>query len=168
MNILVKHTNDIDDNLMEQLMYMEADACAYYASLNEDDDSGKIIIGAIPSTTVKQFRKKVANTLFLMRIRKKAGKEHLIGMACISNRGRGNEKYLHTVYVKPLHRDKGIGRALVQKATLIAKKNKYHLFLGVNPLNKIAIHLYESLGFKACKDQSVTMDFYHKKIKAAK
>lgn len=166
MNILVKHANDIDDNLMEQLMYMEADACAYYASLNEDDD-GKIIIGAIPSTTVKQFRKKVANTLFLMRTQKKAGKEKLIGIACISNRGRGNEKYLHTVYVKPLYRNKGIGRALVQKAILIAKKNKHHLFLGVNPLNKIAIHLYESLGFKVCKYQSMTMDFDHKKTKAA-
>ena len=77
----------------------------------------------------------------------------------IDMKGGKADRFLHTVYVKPLHRRMGIGTAIVKKALSIAKKDKLHLSLGVNPLNKIAMHLYESLGFNICKNQSITMDF---------
>ena len=87
----------------------------------------------------------------------------VVGMACISKDRRKDDFQLHTVYVKPMHRKQGIGKALIDKAIAIAKKSKRSLSLRVNPLNKPALHLYESLGFKICKCQSIIMDFNTKR-----
>lgn len=153
MKITATRGKDLNDNVLEQLMYLECDALAYYESL--DSDKKEFIIGAIPVETLKQFKRRMANTLFLMRIEK----QNIVGMACLSKKGRKNNRYLHTVYVRPSYRGKGIGKALVNAAMSIAKKNSLCLSLGVNPLNKVAVHLYESCGFSICKEQSITMDF---------
>lgn len=158
MKIGTAYGRDLDDSMLEQLQYMEADACAQYASL--DAKPNEIIIGAIPSETLRQFKKRTANTLFLMKTKKtKSRKTMLIGMACISKRGRASSMYLHTVFVKALYRRKGIGTALVKKALSTARHSSYSLFLTVNPLNSSAVHLYESLGFSICKEQSLHMEF---------
>ena len=160
MKIDVAYGRDIDDSTLEQLQYLEADACVFYDRLDSEPDSKEILIGIIPTESMKHFKRRVANTLFLMKTKKtKPGKTTVIAMACISKKGGKADRCLHTVYVKPLHRRIGIGTAIVKKAVSIAKKDKLHLSLGVNPLNKIAMHLYESLGFKISKGQSLTMEF---------
>ena len=160
MKIDTAYGKDLDDSMLKQLQYMEADACAFYDSLDSNSNPNEILIGIIPTETFKHFKRRVSNTVFLMKtINTKSRKKMLVAMACISKKGKTNDGYFHTVYVKPLHRNKGIGTSLVKKAISIAKKNHQHLFLGVNPLNKIAMHLYDSLGFNICKNQSITMDF---------
>lgn len=160
MKIDIAYGRDIDDYTLEQLQYLEADACVFYDRLDSEPDRKDILIGIIPTESMKHFKRRVANTLFLMKTKKtKPGKKRVIAMACISKRGGKANRYLHTVYVKPLHRRMGIGTAIVKKAVAIAKKDKLHLSLGVNPLNKIAIHLYSSLGFNISKGQSLTMEF---------
>ena len=122
--------------------------------MNADD--GQIVIGAIPAITLKQFKRKVSSTLFFMKTSIKHRKKTLVGMACLSKKDR--KHVLHDVYVKPLCRRHGTGKALVNAALKFAKKNKLHLSLNVNPLNNIAINLYSSLGFKICKEQTIAME----------
>lgn len=152
MKIDAKYGKDLSDGILKQLMYLECDALAYYESL--DLDKREFIIGAIPVETLKQFKRRMANTLFLMRI----DKQNIVGIACLSKKGRKNNRFLHTVYVRPSYRGKGIGKALVKKAISMAKKEKSALSLGVNPLNTVAMHLYESLGFNVCKRQPLIME----------
>lgn len=129
---------------------MEADACTYYESM--DSDENEIIVGAIPSETLKQFKRRTSNTLFFIR----TIKDKLIGMACLSNIKK-NIKCLHTVFVKTNYRRNGIGEAIVRKVLHEAKKMKYDVKLKVNPLNDVAIHLYKKIGFKICKCQNIEM-----------
>ena len=160
MKIDVAYGRDIDDSTLEQLQYLESDACAFYDSLDSEPDSKDILIGVIPTESMKHFKRRVANTIFLMKTKKtNSGKTTVIAMACISKKGGKADRCLHTVYVKPLHRRMGIGTAIVKKAVSIAKKDNIHLSLGVNPLNKIAMYLYSSLGFNISKGQSLTMEF---------
>ena len=160
MKIEIAYGRDLDDIMLEQLLFMAADAQACYGRLDEEFASDGILIAIIPTETLSHFKRRVASTLFLMKTKKtKSGKKMLVGMACISKRGKSNCRFLHTVYVKPLHRKQGIGKALMKTATSLAKKSKFNLSLGVNPLNKVAMHLYESFGFKPCKKQSITMEF---------
>ena len=160
MKIDVAYGRYIDDFTLEQLQYLEADACVFYDRLDSEPDRKEILIGIIPTESMKHFKRRVANTLFLMKTKKaKSGKTIVIAMACISKKGGKADRCLHTVYVKPLHRRMGIGTAIVKKAVSIAKKDNLHLSLGVNPLNKIAMHLYESLGFNISKGKSITMEF---------
>ena len=165
MKIDVAYGRDIDDSTLEQLQYLEADAYAFYDRLDSELDNKEILIGIIPTESMKHFKRRVANTLFLTKTKKtKSGKTTVIAMACISKKGSKADRCLHTVYVKPLHRRMGIGTAIVKKAVSIAKKDKLCLSLGVNPLNKIAMHLYSSLGFNISKGQSLTMEFNPTKI----
>lgn len=160
MKIDVAYGRDIDDSTLEQLMCLEADACAFYDRLDSEPDSKEILISIVPTESLKHFKRRVANTLFLMKTKKtKSGKTIVIAMACISKKGGKADRYLHTVYVKPLYRRMRIGTAIMKKAVSIAKKDKLHLSLGVNPLNKIAMHLYSSFGFNISKEQSLTMEF---------
>lgn len=159
MKIKLAYGHELDDNILEQLLYIEADACAFYDRLDSGLGKDEILIGIIPTESLKHFRRRVANTLFLLRTLKTTSKKtNVVAMACISKRGKKNDRYLHTVYVKPLHRRKGIGKAIVKTAIKIAKKNKFHLMLNVNPLNDIALNLYKSLGFHICNGQSLIME----------
>lgn len=79
MKINIAYGKDLNDNMLKQLQYMEADACTYYESM--DSDENEIIVGAIPSETFKQFKRRTSNTLFFIR----TIKNKLIGMACLSN-----------------------------------------------------------------------------------
>lgn len=160
MKIDVVYGRDLDDDMLKQLLYMEADAYAYYDSIDSDDD--RILIGIIPTETVKQFKRRTANILFLMKIRKIKGERKLLGMACMS-KCKKDVKYLHNVFVKSEYRKQGIGTAIVKRALLEAKKMKCSLSLGVNPLNYNAMKLYEDLGFKVCKGQKLEMHALEKK-----
>ena len=99
MKIDVAYGRDLDDDMLEQLLYMEADAYACYDSIDSDDD--RILIGIIPTETVKQFKRRTANILFLMKIKKIKGERKLLGMACMS-KCKKDVKYLHTVFVKTI------------------------------------------------------------------
>lgn len=160
MNIDVAYGRDIDNSMIEQLMYMEADAYACYDSIDSDDD--RILIGIIPTETIKQFKRRTANILFLMKTKKTKGERKLLGMACMSKHDKST-KYLHTVFVKANYRKQGIGTAIIKRALQEAKKMKCSLSLGVNPLNYTAIKLYEDLGFKICKGQKLEMRALEKK-----
>lgn len=142
---------DLDDNLLNQALYMSADADASYEMLNNNKDMH--IICALPAMTLKQFKRKTSSTFMLLAV----CRSKLVGMACMS-KYKKNIQYLHTVYVRPLNRRHGIGKALVKRALRCAKKSKCSLMLNVNPLNDIAISLYKSLGFKPCKEQSIRME----------
>lgn len=160
MKIDVAYGRDLDDDMLKQLLYMEMDAYAYYDCLDADD--GCICIGAIPTETLKHFKRRTANILFLMKTKKIKGKRTLIGMACVSKYQK-DFKYLHTVYIKSDWRRKGIGTAIIKQALREAKKMKCALSLGVNPLNCGAIRLYEKLGFKVNKGQRLEMHALEKK-----
>lgn len=155
MKIDVAYGKDIDDELLNQLMYMECDAIASYDQINAP--AGAFIVCALPSTTLKQYRRSRRNVMFLTKTKSKAGKKILIGMACISKYGKKN-LCLHTVYVKPLHRCKGIGKAIVKKGMQVAKKAGIRLYLNVNPLNKLALRMYEDVGMKISKNQTIEME----------
>ena len=155
MKIDVAYGRDIDDNMLEQLQYMEADAYAFYSSIDSDED--EFVIGSIPSETFKQFKRRIANILVLMKIKTVKGKRKLLGMACMSKHCK-NIRYLHTVFVKASCRKQGIGSSIMRRALQEAKKLKSSLLLGVNPLNYNAIRLYEDFGFKVCKGQKLQME----------
>ena len=150
MKVISAYGKDIDDNIMSQALYMTADAYACYDMLNSDESMH--VICALPSMTLKQFKRKMSSTLMILAI----DKSKLMGMACISKHKKGIQ-YLHTVYVSPLHRRAGIGKALVKRALKAAKGCGCSIMLDVNPLNSIAISMYKSLGLNFCKEQTVKM-----------
>lgn len=163
MKIFVAYEKDIDDDLMNQAMYMSADAEAAYDALDSDEDV--FVVGAIPSTTVKQFRRKCKNVQFILAVEKNKGSPRLVGMACVSKLDK-HTLLLHNVYVKPLRRKAGIGSSLVKHALKVAKSKMMKISLSVNPLNGIAIHLYSSAGFKISKCQTIRMEFKNNEHKA--
>ncbi len=55
--------------------------------------------------------------------------------------------YLHHMAVKPMYQNRGIGKALLREALMIAKSTGYQAKLEVHKDNAAARHLYESLGF---------------------
>ena len=154
MKIVSSYGRDIDDKIMSQVLYMSTDAYAAYDALNADD--GIFVVGAIPSITLKQFKRRFSSTLMILALEK----SKLVGMACVTKHKK-NLMYLHTVYVKPLKRRAGIGKRLVKKALDFAKKSKSSLMLDVNPLNSIAIDMYKSVGFKTCKEQTIKMEVHY-------
>ena len=154
MKVIAAYEKDIDDDLMAQVMYMNADAYACYDMLDSNEDEH--VICAIPTTTVKQFRRKSSSVLFFLAVKRDKGKTRLVGMAGLSKESKSTLQ-LHDVYVKPLFRNRGIGHKLVKTAMKEAKKQKRCLSLKVNPLNDAALKLYEDFGFKICKEQSIKM-----------
>ena len=154
MKVNVGYIKQMSKKRITELQYMECDACACYESY--DSDKKEFIIGAIPAETLGEFKKRHAKTLFLTVIEDK----RLVAMAGISKIGRGKNAYLalHTLYVKPFQRDKGIGTKILQKAIEIAKSQKMRLMLKVNPLNARAWKLYERLGFTPSKGQNIMME----------
>lgn len=155
MKIDAAYGIDIDDDLLNQLMYLECDANAAYEQV--DAPEGTFIIGAIPSTTLKQYQSRYKNVLFLMKTKKTKGRAKLLGMACMSKFGKKNICF-HTLYVRPLYRNKGIGKALLKKGMQIAKKMGIRMYLNVNPLNKLALDLYEKMGMKITQKQTIEME----------
>ena len=156
MKIDVAYGRDLDDSMLQELQFLEADACACFDSLDAEDWA--FVICAIPAETFKHFKRRVASTLFLMKTKREKSKKRVIGIACLSRMGSKRKTLrLHTVYVKPAHRGKGIGTAIVKKALQAAKKLECSTTLGANPLNTKAISLYERAGFKICKGQSIEM-----------
>ena len=114
-------------------------------------------MGIMPSETLSEFKKRHAKTLFLTV---HDDSKKLIAMAGISHIGRGKQVFLelHTLYVKPFHRNSGIGTSLLQKAMNIAKAKHMTLKLKVNPLNRCAWKLYERIGFTPSRCQNITME----------
>lgn len=157
MKIDVAYGRDLDDHTLQQLLYMEADALACYNSIDAEKDT--FVIGVIPTETVKQFKRRMGNTLFFMKTMQSLfeKKKILVGMACLSKKSK-KLQYLHTVYVANNHRRKGIGEALVRRALKEAKKTGSSVSLGVNPLNDKAICLYKKLGFKFSRGQTIVME----------
>lgn len=155
MKIDVADAKDIDDSMMSQVMYMDCDANACYASL--DANNGEHIICALPASTLAQFKRTVRNEVFLLKTRAEKGKRRLIGMAGLSTLTK-HTLLLHTVYVKPAHRRKGICTAILKRAMSIAKTQGKRLVLDVNPLNYIALKLYMELGFTPAKSQTIRME----------
>lgn len=152
-----------DDGMLEQLMYMECEAMAFYESLNTG--KGERVICAIPTETLRQFARRTASTLFLVKTAKVRSKTRIVGMACLSRRGKRSRMNLHTLYVSPTHRRAGIGWALVSKALSIAKKHGVGIVLGVNPLNAPAIALYAKMGFRPEPYQIMSMEWRPRKAK---
>lgn len=75
----------------------------------------------------------------------------IIGVVRISREARAIEAHkavLGGVFVHPVARGQGIGRALVQEAIMVARGMVEQLTLGVVRHNTHAIRLYEDLGFR--------------------
>ena len=155
MKVDTSYIKQMSKKRIAELQYMECDACACYDSY--DSDKGEYVIGAIPSETLSEFKKRHAKTLFLTM---HDDSKKLIAMAGISHIGRGKQAYLelHTLYVKPFWRNCKFGTSLLQKAMKIAKAKHMVLKLKVNPLNRRAWKLYEKLGFVPSRCQNITME----------
>jgi ribosomal protein S18 acetylase RimI-like enzyme len=89
------------------------------------------------------------NTKLLVGIDKNIDELLAIGGAYAeNNQGEWN---IVSIYVSPEHRNQGIGRALMEKIIKIMKSREdaRKLVLHANVAQKVAVHLYQSLGFKA-------------------
>lgn len=89
------------------------------------------------------------NTKLLIGIDKNTDEFLAIGGAYAENNlGEWN---IVSIYVSPEHRNQGIGRALMEKIIDIMKSREdiRKLVLHANVAQKVAVHLYQSLGFKA-------------------
>ena len=112
--------------------------------------------------TEDDWKTRIENTLFAM------SGESPVGMIAMVGNNRRKTKHvadIFGVYVKPRHRDKGIGTKLVQAAIREARsKGIVKVRLEVNPEQKAAIRLYRKAGFKvvgkARKDLKVGRRFY--------
>ena len=162
MKIDIAYGKDLDDCILEQLLYMESDAYAFYESLN--CDGNEFIVGAIPTETLSHFKRRVSKTLFFIKTKYVKHKKTVVGMAWLSMK----DYCFHNVYVKRLHRGKGIGKSLVKKAISFAKANKHKIYLNVNPLNEVAMDLYRNLGFKIARQQTIQMEIDLKHLQKAK
>jgi ribosomal protein S18 acetylase RimI-like enzyme len=83
----------------------------------------------------------------------------IAGLVCTGTYGHDEEKgaivWVREVAVSPQHQNRGIGRRLVSLALQYGKRcGASKAFLAVDEENTGAIHLYESLGFVASKDNS--------------
>lgn len=57
----------------------------------------------------------------------------------------------HSVYVDARFRGKGVGRRLLQEIIEAARKQDYHVMIGViDATNKVSIALHERMGFAPC------------------
>lgn len=60
----------------------------------------------------------------------------------------GLECYLAELYVRPTHRGRGLGRAIMERALVAAKERGADTMdLGTDETDTVAHHLYERLGF---------------------
>lgn len=67
------------------------------------------------------------------------------------------------IVVKKSERSKGIGNLLLDKLIEIAKKNHFKsIFLEVNETNKIAIKMYEKVGFEVNRNAKKLLSFDRK------
>ena len=155
MKVDTSYIKQMSKKRIIEFQYMECDAYACYDSYN--CDKGEHVIGAIPTETLSEFKKRHAKTLFLAVY---DDSKKLIAMAGISYFGKGKKAFLelHTLYVKPFYRNFGIGTSILQKAIEIAKNKNLALKLKVNPLNTCALKLYERLGFVPSRCQNITME----------
>lgn len=159
MKIDVAYGRDLDDSTLQELQFLEADAYACFDSLDAED--GECIIGAIPTETIKHFKRRMSSTLVLMKRTRRKLRPSIVGIAFLSKRKKGL-MHLHTVYVKPSFRKQGIGAALVKKALKAAEEAGCSIVLDVNPLNGIAMSLYKRMGFNVCKGQTIKMSWASK------
>jgi ribosomal protein S18 acetylase RimI-like enzyme len=79
--------------------------------------------------------------------------ENLVGVVALgreSMRNLAHKGVIWGMYVKPDHRGKGIGKALLAEAISLARSvpELLQVNLSVNAENAAAIHLYRSFGFK--------------------
>lgn len=126
---------------------METAAYAFYDAFDDDPDSAGTVVAVLTDETLSHFKRRSANTLFLMKTRQNGKRKKLVAMACLTKKDKSH-KLLHTVYVNAAYRNAGIGKALVKAALSIAKRDGMALSLSVNPLNEAAMQLYESTGFR--------------------
>jgi len=65
---------------------------------------------------------------------------------------------IRDVFVKPEFRGKGYGRRLLQEIVDFLRPKGLPIMLYVDPLNRVAISLYESVGFKLTKKNTFQGD----------
>ena len=93
-------------------------------------------------------------------------RENAIGCGHVGRYGRKAE--IADVIIAPSHRGQGCGKFLVQSLIQIAHNNRWHpLEICVLADNKVAIHLYQRLGFQQTgtiilTDQSLALVLSHK------
>ncbi|HER07917.1 MAG TPA: GNAT family N-acetyltransferase [Bacteroides sp.] len=69
----------------------------------------------------------------------------------------GRRLHLHHFAIRPSHQGKGLGKILALESLKHARKKSCPVKLEVHDENKVAIHLYESLGFVAFENYHVYM-----------
>ena len=80
--------------------------------------------------------------------------DKIVGLMSYKDEDRLKTKHksgIYSVYVRPEFRGKGVGKKLLGETLRIIKENKeiIKVNLTVNPLQRSAVKLYESFGFKA-------------------
>lgn len=86
-------------------------------------------------------------------------KGELVGIVCTGTYGHESEKgavvWIREVAVKPEYQRKGIARKLINQALAYGKEHgAKRAFLAADECNTYAIHLYESIGFRAADGKS--------------
>jgi diamine N-acetyltransferase len=65
---------------------------------------------------------------------------------------------IHKLYILPEAQNKGVGRALINRAAQIAKNKENHLLqLNVNKYNSTAINFYKHIGFLEAGAEEITI-----------
>lgn len=69
----------------------------------------------------------------------------------------GRRLHLHHFAIRPSHQGKGLGKTLALESLKHARKRSCPVKLEVHDENRVAVHLYKSLGFAAFEDYHVYM-----------
>ena len=69
----------------------------------------------------------------------------------------GRRLHLHHFAIRPSHQGKGLGKTLALESLEHARERSCPVKLEVHDENRVAVHLYKSLGFVAFEDYHVYM-----------
>lgn len=69
------------------------------------------------------------------------------GVIVLDRKGLAGSPYLKSIAVDPKYRNQGVGRALIEFAENLYRKQYKHFFLCVSSFNKKAQSLYDRLGY---------------------
>jgi len=99
---------------------------------------------------------------FLVRGENDHNKDIPLGFICFRNIGEESE--LLNICIHPMHRQKGLGKILMEfYIDFCSKKGVKNYYLEVNPLNIHAVRLYQSFAFQPAGKRK---DFYQEKYDA--